>query len=103
MAWPTPSLAACEVSFLHAGAELLARMPDAVAPGWIETIAARSVVLVLPLELARLELERLCRAWCRGELDLRGDHQALTLPHAREQVLPRYRALFEQLTSAHST
>lgn len=42
-------------SFLRAGAELLARMPDAVAPGWIEAIRERSRVLGLPLELAPLE------------------------------------------------
>jgi glycosyltransferase involved in cell wall biosynthesis len=38
-------------SFLHGAAELLARMPDAVAPGWVEAIAERSAVLGLPLAL----------------------------------------------------
>lgn len=38
-------------SFLRAGAELLARMPDAIPPGWIEAIAERSLVLGLPLAL----------------------------------------------------
>lgn len=55
-------------SFLRAGARLLARMPDAVAPGWIEAIAERSEVLGLPLELdeldgaARLDLPAQARA-----------------------------------------
>ncbi|PRP90732.1 Glycosyl transferases group 1 [Enhygromyxa salina] len=42
-------------SFLAAGAELLARMPDAVAPGWIDAIRARSEVLGLPLALAPVD------------------------------------------------
>lgn len=46
-------------SFLGAAAELLARMPDAVAPGWVEAIAERSVVLGLPLELDELDAESL--------------------------------------------
>lgn len=46
-------------SFLQAGAELLARMPDAIPPGWIEAIAERSVVLGLPLALPDLGAEQL--------------------------------------------
>lgn len=42
-------------SFLAAGAELLARMPDAVPGDWIATIAARSRVLGLPLELPEFD------------------------------------------------
>ncbi len=38
-------------SFLEAAADLLSRMPDAVPPGWVETIRARSVVLGVPLPL----------------------------------------------------
>ncbi len=41
-------------SFLDAGARLLARLPDAVPPGWIDDIAARSRVLGVPLELPGL-------------------------------------------------
>ncbi len=42
-------------SFLGAGRELLARLPDAQPPGWIETLEARSRVLPLPLDLAPIE------------------------------------------------
>jgi glycosyltransferase involved in cell wall biosynthesis len=42
-------------SFLQSAADLLARMPDAVPPGWVEAIAERSVVLGLPLALPKLE------------------------------------------------
>ena len=38
-------------SFLLEAERLLKRMPDAVAPGWVEAIAARSEVLGLPLSL----------------------------------------------------
>lgn len=38
-------------SFLERGRELLARMPDAVAPHWIDRIAERSVVLGYPLRV----------------------------------------------------
>ena len=38
-------------SFLDAGADLLARMPDAVPPGWIEGIRAKSSVLPVLLDL----------------------------------------------------
>jgi glycosyltransferase involved in cell wall biosynthesis len=38
-------------TFLREGRALLARMPDAVPPGWIETIAARSEVLGVPVPL----------------------------------------------------
>lgn len=38
-------------SFLNAASDLLARMPDAVPPGWVETIAARSEVLPVPVAL----------------------------------------------------
>lgn len=41
-------------SFFEAGARLLARLPDAVPPGWIDAIAARSVVLPVPIELPGL-------------------------------------------------
>ncbi len=37
-------------SFLGAARGLLGRMPDAVAPGWVDAVAARSVVLPLPLD-----------------------------------------------------
>ncbi len=43
-------------SFLEAGAELLARMPDAVPSGWIERIRQRSEVLPLPLELPAIDV-----------------------------------------------
>jgi glycosyltransferase involved in cell wall biosynthesis len=46
-------------SFLDAGTRLLARMPDAVAPGWIEAIRERSEVLGLPLKLAPLDEQTL--------------------------------------------
>lgn len=46
-------------SFLAAATELLARMPDAVPPGWVETIAERSTVLGLPLALPDLAAEQL--------------------------------------------
>ncbi|NMC71563.1 MAG: DUF3524 domain-containing protein [Myxococcales bacterium] len=36
------------------------------------------------------ELERLCRAWTAGTLDLRADRRAWTAPFAAERVLPRY-------------
>ncbi|MEM6990545.1 MAG: DUF3524 domain-containing protein [Myxococcota bacterium] len=39
-------------SFLEAGAALLRRMPDAIPPGWIEAIAARSEVLGVPVSVA---------------------------------------------------
>ncbi|HVI00821.1 MAG TPA: DUF3524 domain-containing protein [Enhygromyxa sp.] len=56
-------------SFLRAGAELLARMPDAIPPGWIETIAERSCVLGLPLALPDVGAEQLedLRASERGD------------------------------------
>ena len=38
-------------SFLDAGRELLARMPDAVPEDWVERIAQRSHVLGVPMEL----------------------------------------------------
>jgi glycosyltransferase involved in cell wall biosynthesis len=38
-------------SFLHSAAEVLARMPDAVPPGWVDAIAARAEVLPVPIEL----------------------------------------------------
>lgn len=38
-------------SFLQAAEELLARMPDAVPPGWVEAIAARAEVLAVPVAL----------------------------------------------------
>lgn len=38
-------------SFLAAAGDLLRRMPALALPGWIETIAARSQVLPVPLEL----------------------------------------------------
>ncbi len=38
-------------SFLEAGRGLLARMPDAVPPGWIDRINARSEVLPVPVAL----------------------------------------------------
>jgi glycosyltransferase involved in cell wall biosynthesis len=38
-------------AFLTSAAEVLARMPDAVPPGWVETIAARSEVLAVPVAL----------------------------------------------------
>lgn len=38
-------------SFLAGGRDLLSRLPDAVPPGWIEEIEAKSVVIGLPLEL----------------------------------------------------
>lgn len=41
-------------SLLTEGAALLRRMPDAVPPGWIEAIRARSEVLPVPLELPGL-------------------------------------------------
>ena len=46
-------------SFLDAAQDLLARMPDAVAPGWVETIRTRSAVLGLPLELPEVRTEQL--------------------------------------------
>ncbi|MFO7563291.1 MAG: DUF3524 domain-containing protein [Enhygromyxa sp.] len=46
-------------SFLSAATELLGRMPDAVAPGWVEAIAERSVVLGLPLSLPDQSPEQL--------------------------------------------
>lgn len=39
-------------SFLDAATDLLRRMPDAVPPGWVEAVAARSVVLGVPLPLS---------------------------------------------------
>ncbi len=47
-------------SFLAAAAKLLARMPDAVAPGWVEAIAERSCVLGLPLALPEIDAGALC-------------------------------------------
>jgi glycosyltransferase involved in cell wall biosynthesis len=38
-------------SFLDAGADLLARMPDAVPSGWIDRIRARSEVCSFPIDL----------------------------------------------------
>ncbi|EDM79744.1 glycosyl transferase, group 1 [Plesiocystis pacifica SIR-1] len=42
-------------SFLDAARELLRRMPDAVPPGWVDAIAARSEVLGLPLALPQID------------------------------------------------
>lgn len=44
-------------SFLDAGRELLDRMPDAVRPGWIDDVAARSRVLPIPVELPETPLD----------------------------------------------
>lgn len=41
-------------SFLEAGAALLRRLPDGVPAGWIDGIAARSVILPVPLDLPGL-------------------------------------------------
>lgn len=46
-------------SFLAGGSQLLARMPDAVPPDWIETLRRRSRVLAVPLDLPALEEEEL--------------------------------------------
>jgi hypothetical protein len=44
------------------------------------------------------QLEALCRAWSAGVLDLRGpDWAAASEPFAAARMLPRYRALCEQL------
>jgi glycosyltransferase involved in cell wall biosynthesis len=43
------------------------------------------------------ELERLCRGWTAGTLELRADRRALTAPFAASRVLPRYAALLEDL------
>lgn len=39
-------------SFLHEARVLLSRMPDAVPPGWVDEIQARSLVLPVPLVLS---------------------------------------------------
>jgi len=39
-------------SFLEGAARLLTRMPDAVPPGWVETLRDRSTVLSVPMDLA---------------------------------------------------
>jgi len=44
-------------SFLGAAAELLARMPKPHPPGWVERIAARSLVLPVPLALSDAPLQ----------------------------------------------
>jgi glycosyltransferase involved in cell wall biosynthesis len=46
------------------------------------------------------ELERLCRGWTAGQLDLRADRRALTAPFAAPRVLPRYAALLEELAAS---
>ena len=43
------------------------------------------------------ELERLCRGWTAGTLELRADRRALTAPFAAARVLPRYAALLAEL------
>jgi glycosyltransferase involved in cell wall biosynthesis len=43
------------------------------------------------------ELERMCRAWTDGAIDLRSDLRALTEPYTATQMLPRYRELLEEL------
>ncbi|MBN1770419.1 MAG: DUF3524 domain-containing protein [Deltaproteobacteria bacterium] len=43
------------------------------------------------------ELERLCRGWTAGTLELRADRRALTAPFAAPRVLPRYAALLTEL------
>jgi glycosyltransferase involved in cell wall biosynthesis len=48
------------------------------------------------------ELERLCRAWTAGKLDLRADRRTVTERFRASAVLPRYRALFEELVLAGS-
>lgn len=48
---------------------------------------------------ALAQLEQLCRAWTAGELELRQDRRALSMSHARAMVLPRYRALLEELSA----
>ncbi len=43
------------------------------------------------------ELERLCRAWTAGKLELRADRRAVTERFHAPAVLPRYLALFEDV------
>jgi glycosyltransferase involved in cell wall biosynthesis len=48
------------------------------------------------------ELERLCRAWTAGKLDLRADRRAVTERFRASAVLPRYGELFADLVAAGS-
>ena len=68
-----------------------------------------SYVELLPAEhryadeaAAIAELERLCRAWQAGELDLRGDRRTLTLAHERSRTLPRYHDLCKAVMAGHA-
>lgn len=54
-------------------------------------------------EALAAELERLCRGWTAGALDLRADRRALSGRFAAGVVLPRYVALFEELRTTKST
>ena len=55
------------------------------------------VDLEIGLHEITYELERLCRAWTAGAIDLRADRRALTEPYAATQMLPRYRELLLEL------
>ena len=46
-------------SFLDEARRLLARMPDAIPPGWVDSIEAKSCVLPLPLDLPEVSAEGL--------------------------------------------
>ena len=80
----------------HLGARPL--VPDRLA--YRETFPAE--LRYAPDEELAGELERLCRGWTSGEIGLRGDRRVLTAPYRAETVLPRYRALFEELARPHA-
>jgi len=46
------------------------------------------------------QLERLCRGWSSGALDLREDRRRLVSPYRSERVLPRYDAALQALVSS---
>lgn len=81
------------IEAVHCGARPL--VPDALSYPelWPDQLRYRDE------DQAIAELERLCRAWTAGTIDLRADRRTLTEPHAAARMLPRYRELFERLLS----
>jgi glycosyltransferase involved in cell wall biosynthesis len=79
------------IEAVHCGARPL--VPDALSYPelWPEELRYRDEAEAIA------ELERLCRAWTAGAIDLRSDRRQLTEPYAAARMLPRYRELLEGL------
>ena len=79
---------------VHAGARPVA--PDRLA--YRETLPAQ--YRYASQEDLVEQLERFCREWSRGAMDLREDRRDLVAPYRSERVLPRYGAALKGLVSS---